>query len=229
MQLKVMSYNIHQCTGTDGITSVDRVAGVIHQENPDILALQEVRILQEGGLDILNTLSESSGYHVIPGPTMNRPDSSYGNALLLKTPPKSSFQIPLAIPGREPRGAIQAFLEQNGKKIQVVATHLGLSPGERRQQVKKIITLVKKSDQVDLLLLCGDMNEWLLWGRPLRWLHSLFLKPPHQKTFPARGPLLALDRIWISPLKSLQTIKAVDTPTTRTASDHLPLIAKIQL
>jgi len=229
MQLKVMSYNIHQCTGTDGITSVERIAGIIKQEDPDILALQEVRILQQGGMDILNTLSESSGYHVIPGPTMDRSDSSYGNALLFKTPPINSFQIPLAIPGREPRGAIQAFLQQNGKKIQVVATHLGLSPGERRQQVQKIITFVKKSDQGDLLVLCGDMNEWLLWGRPLRWLHSLFLKPPHQKTFPSRCPFLALDRIWISPLKQLHSIDAVATPTTRVASDHLPLVAKIQL
>ena len=39
------------------------------------------------------------------------------------------------------------------------------------------------------------LTEWLLWGRPLRWLRHYFSATPQPRTYPARFPLFSLDRI----------------------------------
>jgi endonuclease/exonuclease/phosphatase family metal-dependent hydrolase len=73
----------------------------------------------------------------------------------------------------------------------------------------------------------GDVNEWFLIGRPLRWLHRHFKNVPAPATFPARLPLLALDRIWVKPRAMLLSIQRHDTALARLASDHLPVVAHI--
>ena len=40
--LRVMTYNIHHCAGTDGKLDLDRIAGIIKAENADVVGLQEV-------------------------------------------------------------------------------------------------------------------------------------------------------------------------------------------
>jgi endonuclease/exonuclease/phosphatase family metal-dependent hydrolase len=72
----------------------------------------------------------------------------------------------------------------------------------------------------------GDLNEWYLWGRPLRWLHARFCAMRTPATFPAHRPVLKLDRIWAHPTSALQSLRAHRTPLSRVASDHLPLVAE---
>jgi endonuclease/exonuclease/phosphatase family metal-dependent hydrolase len=78
-------------------------------------------------------------------------------------------------------------------------------------------------------LLMGDLNEWFLWGRPLRWLHAHFEATPSPRSFPARAPLLALDRIWVEPRALLQRLWVHASPAARAASDHVPVVADIRL
>jgi len=75
--------------------------------------------------------------------------------------------------------------------------------------------------------LLGDINEWVLWGRPLRWIRRHFEPTPHRRTFPAGFPVLALDRIWMRPRSRLHKIEVHDSPLARSASDHLPLTAEL--
>ena len=76
-------------------------------------------------------------------------------------------------------------------------------------------------------VLMGDVNEWFLWGRPLRWLHRHFQQTPAPATFPARWPVFALDRIWVEPRQALRRVSVHDSATARVASDHLPITATI--
>jgi endonuclease/exonuclease/phosphatase family metal-dependent hydrolase len=75
----------------------------------------------------------------------------------------------------------------------------------------------------------GDINEWFLWGRPLRWMHKHFEATPAPATFPSRLPLLALDRVWVKPRTLLRKLAVHSTPLARIASDHLPLTAELDL
>ena len=39
--IRIATYNVHACVGTDGRHDPSRVAGVINEIDPDIVALQE--------------------------------------------------------------------------------------------------------------------------------------------------------------------------------------------
>jgi endonuclease/exonuclease/phosphatase family metal-dependent hydrolase len=41
---RILTYNVHSCRGTDNKLDVGRVAEVIAQSRPDIIALQEVDV-----------------------------------------------------------------------------------------------------------------------------------------------------------------------------------------
>ena len=109
----------------------------------------------------------------------------------------------------EPRGALDVCIDVGlAAPLRVIATHLGLRPGERREQVRRILAAVER-DSPHPTLLMGDLNEWYLWGRPLRWLHAHFRETPAApRTFPARRPVFALDRIWVSPTGSVRRLDA---------------------
>ena len=109
--------------------------------------------------------------------------------------------------------------------LRLIATHLGLRPYERRLQMRRL--LAQPNDAVTVLL--GDLNEWFLWGRPLRWLRSRYGATPAPATYPSAWPVLALDGIWVSPHRMLRELKVHASPLARVASDHLPLRAEISL
>ena len=112
--------------------------------------------------------------------------------------------------------------------MRVIVTHLGLRPGERRFQVRRLLdVLTLEGDRLTIVM--GDINEWLPGSRPLRWLHGRLGRAPALRTFPSFLPLLALDRIWVWPRKALQGIDVHDTPAARIASDHLPIKAIIDV
>ena len=113
-------------------------------------------------------------------------------------------------------------------EILFIATHLGLLPGERRYQIRKLLPLVDASP-ADVKIMLGDLNEWFLWGRLLRWLRRDFGRLPAPRTFPANRPWFALDRLWVKPTGAVQTLRAHRSEMARLASDHLPLVAEMTI
>lgn len=231
-EIAVASYNIHGGVGTDGHFVPNRISDVLCELRADLIALQEVET-RATGFDMLRFLSARTGLHAIPGPTLVRDTGDYGNALLTRYAPLSVRHIDLSVKGREPRGAIDAQLacsamESGTFALRVIATHLGLRPSERRWQVRRLLTALAETPAQPTILL-GDVNEWFLWGRPLRWLHAYFERTPHVATFPSRYPVLALDRIWTSPRAHLVAVSSHRSALARLASDHLPLLARMRL
>jgi endonuclease/exonuclease/phosphatase family metal-dependent hydrolase len=228
MQLTLATYNIHACIGTDGRFEPDRIVRVLQEINADIVALQEVEHHDVDGCDLLDYLAEKTGLTPIAGPTLQRETRHYGNAILTKLPILEVNRVDLTLPGREARGALDVTLAGNGRRVQVVATHLGLRPWERRQQVRRLLNLFEIG-LTDIYVLMGDLNEWFLWGRPLRWLHAHFKRTPQPATFPGRRPFMALDRLWVHPRRRLAKLEVHATSLARVASDHLPLKAVIEI
>ena len=220
--LRVATYNIHACVGRDGVFDPNRIVQVLSELNADVIALQEVEHHLVGSHDLLDFIADSSGFRAVAGPTFLRSERHYGNALLTRRPLSSVDLLDLTTPRCEPRGAIEAVLDWNGQAVQIMATHLGLRPWERRRQLRRLLDRCAAST-LPYSILLGDLNEWLLWGRPLRWLRQQFADVPHVRTYPARFPLFALDRIWVHPRVALQDIRAHRSPLARVASDHLPL------
>lgn len=226
MQIRLATWNLHRCIGRDGLMSPERCAAVLQEIDADIIALQEVESRPGHALDALAYLARKTACQAIPGMTMVKADTHYGNALLTRLPVAKVRRHDLSVARREPRAAVEAVLEPDRLRLQVIATHLGLRPAERREQVRRLLPLID-SKGCDLVVLAGDLNEWFLWGRPLRVLHRLFPGMPHRRTWPARLPLFSLDRIWVHPRRALHGLTVHRSTLASRASDHLPLVAEI--
>lgn len=222
-----VSYNIHGGVGCDGHFVPNRIVDVLRELDADVIALQEVES-RATGFDMLDFLARQTGLRGIAGPTLLGPGGDYGNALLSRHPVLTERRIDISYPRREPRGAIDAELDMGGAAVRVIATHLGLHPTERRHQVQQLLEIFEHERQLPTVFM-GDLNEWFLYGRPLRWLHKHFEPTPALASFPCWLPLLALDRIWMKPRSMLRAMKVHRSACARRASDHLPLVARIAL
>ncbi|MEO5733549.1 MAG: endonuclease/exonuclease/phosphatase family protein [Rubrivivax sp.] len=232
LRLTLATYNIHACVGRGGRFDPSRIEGVLREMDADVVALQELRWNPDAALDQLKEFGRRLGYHTVAGPTLLRGGGHYGNALLSRHPLAQLQRIDLSQAGREPRGAIDVQVRVPGRQgppLRVIATHLGLSPAERRTQIRTLLTRLGRSSTPDPVVLMGDLNEWFAWGRPLRRLHRHFGNTDAAPTWPAALPVFSLDRIWVHPRALLLKVEPHRTALAREASDHLPLRAVIEL
>jgi endonuclease/exonuclease/phosphatase family metal-dependent hydrolase len=226
----VASYNVHGCIGTDRRRDVLRVARVLRELAADVIALQEIdwHANDAHRLEAAEILSEVAGMRAIWAPTRHQRGELFGNALLTSLAVRSARTFDLTYAQCEPRRALDVELETGATPLRVIATHLGLRPRERRFQVQRILERAAHDERATTVLL-GDINEWFIAGRPLRWLHAHFGFVPHLRTFPSFFPVFALDRIWAHPPPAISEMWRHVTPQSRRASDHLPVVARLEL
>jgi len=226
----VATYNVHKCVGLDRRRDPGRVAAVIRELRVDAVGLQEVENRTDGVRESaqMDFLAKETGYEAILGPTITLANSHYGNVLFTRWPVVKSREIDLCFSGREPRGAIEALLSIHQRRVSVIVTHLGLTGPERCFQVCRVVDCLEEN-RVLLTVLVGDINEWFPLSWRLRQIHRCMGRSPALLSFPSRRPFLALDRIWVRPKGAMKKIWVHRTRLSRTASDHLPVVAEISL
>jgi endonuclease/exonuclease/phosphatase family metal-dependent hydrolase len=226
--VRVASYNVHACIGTDGVFSPPRIAEVLAGLDADFVALQEVEEREYQGMTVSEFLMNALGLVCAGRTTHRRAGFDYGNVVLSRVSPLRTVSLDLGFPRREPRGAIEADFAIDGYAMRLLATHFGLSKKERRAQLRTILPYVENREP-DLTVLCADFNEWLAFSHVHRTLRRVLGTVPAVRTFPSRFATLSLDRIYASPLATLVSVMAVATGAARRASDHLPVIAEFDL
>lgn len=242
-ELRLMTYNVHGCSGMDGRVSPRRVARVIRGERPDIVALQEVDLGRRRSRleDQAAIIARELGLQIVFCPTVTRGEEHYGHALLSRYPIEvvKRARLPHDPAGwwREPRAAMWARVDVGGCSINVITTHLGLGPRERSLQVKALLgdEWIGAIPTDEPVLLCGDFNA-LPGSEPYRLAAARlrdvqFAGDGHRPlgTFSSWQPLVRLDHIFATSHFERKRVVVVRTDLTRVASDHLPLVADLRL
>ena len=224
--VRVMTWNIHGGLGPDGRHDLDRMLELVRSADPDVLALQEVDSRRAAGREHpIAMLKRILGHHGVAAAAITTPDGDYGQVLLSRWPMTDSEVHDISVPGREPRRAITAVINSPAGQLFVLAAHLGLKFVERHRQCRQMAGLVDCSSLTTVVL--GDFNDWMWPGSVQNVLARKLPGRTHHRTFPARFPLLKLDRIYCRPASALISSR-VDT-AARTISDHLPIVAEIRL
>ena len=237
-QLRIMTYNVHSCFGTDRKLDPGRIAEVIAECEPDIVALQEVDVARarSGGVDqaqtIANHLSMASHLH----PALHLEEERYGDALLTALPTRLVKADGLPSRG-EPRGALWVEVPVGDVVLQIFVTHLGLLGAERVRQTEALIGpgwLGAPMAEDARVILAGDFNavsrspSYRMLARRFRDVQIDAGGRP-VSPFPSRLPLLRIDHIFIGEGISVRRTFVHDTPLARRASDHLPLCADLEI
>jgi endonuclease/exonuclease/phosphatase family metal-dependent hydrolase len=165
------------------------------------------------------------------------PDGDHGNALLSKFPIVHFDNIDVSVDGDEQRGLLHGVMRAAVDKpdLHVICVHLSLRTHQRTVQLRKMCEAIERLVPADApLIVAGDFNDWrgAAHEHLLRCagLSEVFIsahgKPA--RTFPARWPVLRLDRIYLRNATVSQPLVLPRRPWSH-LSDHLPVAAQIQL
>jgi endonuclease/exonuclease/phosphatase family metal-dependent hydrolase len=179
--------------------------------------------------------------HVLFSPAMRVMEEQYGDAILSRWPLllKKAAALPglRLLPRLEPRGALWTEIDLDGVPLQMFNTHLGLLNRERRAQVSTLLGAewVEHDACRGPIVMAGDFN-FISNSRTYRRITETLIDVQRtraasspRRTFPSRFPRLRIDYIFVSPSIYVTRVTTPATPLSRLASDHLPVVADLQL
>lgn len=241
--LRVATYNVHGCVGTDRERSETRIAEVITDLAVDLVGLQELDLsrARSGGVDQAGMIAAQLGWHSQFQPAMQRGAEHYGHAILSRYPLRMirCGDLPGKAPFfcRENRAALGLDVATDFGPVHVINTHLGLGRRERFLQAELLTSadwLAAKSGGSPLILM-GDFNS-LPGSRPHRTLsrHLCDVRqfpPPGRslRTFPTAFPVFAVDHIFVNAALRPRSVRVHRSAVSRIASDHYPLVAELEM
>lgn len=232
VQLKVLSYNLR----FGELASLEELAAFIKEQNPDIVALQEVdchtqraRTPQQHGKDFATELGFRTGMLAAYGKTIPYAGGYYGIAILSKYPLAKAERIylPKTENGKEQRAVLVADVEyREGEYFTFACTHLDYTNTEERQvQVKKLNeVLLTKSYPV---IVAGDFNAYPDSKEISEGMSAWKTVSNMEPTVPADAPRNTIDYIFCYPKNRWMGIDAITYEID--LSDHLPVSAVVEL
>ena len=223
--LKLMSYNIKNANGMDNVCNFQRIANVINNTSPDVVAIQEVDSMtnRSGQKYVLGEIAERTQMHGYFAPAIDYDGGKYGIGLLTKQVPLRLQTLPL--PGREEARTL--ILAEFADYI-YCCTHMSLTEEDRMKSLELVKAFTSSSTKP--LFLAGDMNAEPESGF-IKELQKDFqiLSNPKQHTFPAPDPKETID--YIATLKqnakgfAVISAKVINEPM---ASDHRPILVELR-
>ena len=223
--LKLMSYNIKNANGMDNVCNFQRIANVINNTSPDVVAIQEVDSMtnRSGQKYVLGEIAERTQMHGYFAPAIDYDGGKYGIGLLTKQVPLRLQSLPL--PGREEARTL--ILAEFTDYI-YCCTHMSLPEEDRMKSLELVKAFTSSSTKP--LFLAGDMNAEPESGF-IKELQKDFqiLSNPKQHTFPAPDPKETID--YIAMLKqnakgfAVISAKVINEPM---ASDHRPILVELR-
>lgn len=247
MNLTVLTVNTHK-----GFTFFNRrfilheLREAVREVAPDIVFLQEVlgehqlhasRVAQWPTTSHYEFMADSIWEDFAYGRNAVYPHGHHGNALLSKFPILRYDNLDVSVGTQEKRGMLHCVLQPAGEgpPIHAISVHLGLRESHRREQLALMRTLIDEQIPAgEPLVIAGDFNDWALHAHrelaQVTGLKEVFFDAHGRcaRTFPARMPILRLDRIYVRNARKVRPRLLPAKPWNR-LSDHAPLAAEIEI
>jgi len=238
--LTCATWNVHRAKGHDGRVDPGRVTAAI--ENvlaplcPDIMSLQEADTECPPHASILNVDAVSKATGLIYqhddeqlrwGP---QSDGFLGTILWVHPRFERTHADVIDLPGHCHRGVIAADYLCDGTAFRVISGHLSLAQPLRIAQMRIIGQYLYRREPMQNIIL-GDLNEWRPWGG-FAFSKQVLGERYHsvaRASFPAKRPVLPLDRVLTNRPHAISNTRAIDAVETTAASDHRPLIADVTI
>ncbi len=229
--LRLLAYNIHHGEGTDGKLDLPRIAQIITQLEPDLVALQEVdkKVQRTNRVDQVKKLAQLTDMQAAFGKFMDYQGGQYGMAILSKYPIQQFTNHALP-PGPEPRSALAATVQlgESKQKLVFVGIHLYRTEQERLAQATRLAEVFK--DHTSPIILAGDFNS-RPDSKPMNLLNKSWYTPDKgadRLTFSSTNPFREIDYIMVRPKDRFEIIESrvIDAPI---ASDHRPVLLVVRL
>jgi len=230
VQLTFASYNIHKAVGLDRKRDPERILSVLNEIDADIIALQEAdRRIGERASVLPRAEIDDTHWRVIEVAKRPRSIGWHGNALLVRRELEILSGEALDLPTLEPRGAACGEIVVEGRPLRVIGTHLDLSGLRRRDQIRSLLAFVGACNRDLPTVIMGDFNQWGRTTGAMREFSPDWQIVTPGRSYPSRQPVATLDRIVASKHWRLVETEVHHTGLAAVASDHLPVIAKLEL
>lgn len=239
--IEIVTYNIHK-----GMSPLNRhvrlygIASALANLDADVIFLQEVqgsnekreqKYLQFPGKAQHDFLGQALGMKSTYGKNALYPNKHHGNAILSKFPLNEAFNVDISVNTMEHRGILHCNFKPYPWSVKVagLCAHLNLLHHDRIKQYDKLIEYVNQHiEPSSPIILAGDFNDWHNKASDVLFkelgLNEVFIHKngAPAKSFPAKMPVLHLDRIYVRHLLPLQT-QVYSQPPWSGLSDHLPI------
>jgi endonuclease/exonuclease/phosphatase family metal-dependent hydrolase len=238
--LTVMTVNIHK-----GFTTFNRkfilpeLRDAVRKVGADIVFLQEVMGTNGTHWDAphYEFMADEIWPQYAYGRNMVYPKGHHGNAVMSKFPIVHYQNHDVSVAGPEKRGLLHCVIRMPGHTMDIhaICVHLGLAESHRQQQLELLCDIVRSEvPEGAPLIVAGDFNDWRRRAHDIlgkgAGLHEVFVSAYGEaaKTFPARFPVLSLDRIYVRNASVHLPVVLPRRPWSH-LSDHAPLAAEIHL
>jgi len=216
---------------------------VIAAQGPDIVALQEIDagLTRSGFVDQACMIADELHMFLHFHPCLQVERGQYGNAILSRFPMElvkaDGLPVVPSLCRDEVRGALWVKIQLDYCSVQMITTHLGLTVRERICQAEILLgpQWLAHRDCMSPVIFCGDLNTlpasriYRSFGTVLADTQRAANKRQLSPTWPSIFPFLRLDYIFVSPLVNVQSASVIRNPLTAIASDHLPVVAEVDL
>ena len=245
--IKVLTVNIHK-----GFTFFNRkfilseLRDAVRSVGADLVFLQEVSGAHLKHAEKFDNYPDAPHYEYLADSIWSQfaygrnavyTNGHHGNAVLSKFPIVRFENRDISISGPERRGMLHCELHVPGqsRNVHAICVHLSLLEAHRTQQMQMLCDLVRKEIPTRApVVVAGDFNDWRRRAHKQLArsanLHEVFVQANGHaaRTFPARLPMLQLDRIYVRNALDHTPILLPSKPWSH-LSDHAPLADDIRL
>ncbi len=244
MRLKVLTFNIHKGLNlTSSKLVLDKIKILLEKVDADIVFLQEVQGEHQQReknfsawpkIPHTNYLAQDNWLYHFYGKNHCHDHGHPGNAILSKFELLACSNTNISATKISNRGLLYSKIIIPGfiKPVHLICTHFGLLKKERQEQFSMLNDFISENiAENESVILAGDFNDWRSRSQTLL-SHELGLsevfniqKGSYAKSFPAKFPLLKVDRIYNRGLRT----ELCEVIKVKGLSDHLPLYAEFSL